>query len=531
MTNKKKLQIWLPLLLSIMMIAGMYLGYNLKGNIKQSNNFFNKDKRSSLQEILDLINLKYVDSVKIDSIQEVTIQNIISTLDPHSVYIPSTSIQEMNDNISGNFGGVGIEFNMFKDTVHVLNVVPDGPSDKAGIQVTDRIISVDDKDVTGKNFSSEKIKKIIRGEIGSKLTLGILRNSTLLKIPIQRNVIDIPAIDAAYMLDKKTGYIHLSKFSLHSYREFMQNMEKLQKEGLENLVFDLRGNGGGLMNEAVNMLDEFLSDDKLLVYTKGLNTAKREYRAIRDGLLEKGKLIILVDELSASASEVVAGAIQDWDRGTIIGRRTFGKGLVQEQYALSNGSAIRLTVARYYTPIGRSIQRAYDKGKKVYMDDMFDRYQHGDLYFSDSNKVSNGKEYKTKAGRIVYGNGGIMPDIFVAYDSSSFSNTTAKLLLSGVFNNFTYDYYHNNKKIFDQFKSTADLLNNFKEMNRVWDSLVVAAIKDSISLKSISDNIRKELELRILANFARIKWRSLGFQQVMNSKDKMIEKALEEIKK
>ncbi len=527
--NKKKLQIWLPLLLSTVMIAGMYFGYNLKNNIKQPNNFFSKDKRSNLQEVLDLINLKYVDSVKIDSLQEKALETIISELDPHSVFIPSSSLQEMNDDIAGNFGGIGIEFNIFKDTVHVLNVLADGPSDKAGIQVADKIVSVNDISVTGKEIDSEKIKTLIRGNKGSVVTLGIFRNKQLKNIKISRGSIHVPAIDAAYMLDKSTGYIRLNKFSDKSYREFMQNMEGLQKQGMKNLVFDLRGNGGGLMNEATNMVDEFLNEDKLIVYTQGLNTAKREYRGIRDGIFENGKLVILVDELSASASEVVAGAIQDWDRGTIIGRRTFGKGLVQEQYPLSDGSAIRLTVARYYTPVGRSIQRSYENGKKVYMDELWNRYQNGEVFFSDSNKVSNGKKYKTKGGRIVYGNGGIMPDIFVPIDSGSYSKATTKLYLSGTFSNFTYEYYQSNKPAFDKFKTATDLFQNFKGMDQLWSHLVAVAKKDSIHLNTLNEHGKRELQLRILASFARFKWRSQGYYELMNINDKMIQKAMEQM--
>lgn len=529
MMNKKKLQIWLPLVLSAVMIAGMYFGYNLKSNIKQSNSFFSKDKRSSLQEVIDLINLKYVDSVKIDSIQDIAIENIISELDPHSVYIPSSSLQEMNDDIAGNFGGIGIEFNIFKDTVYVLNVIALGPSDNAGIQVADKIIFVNKQSVTGKEIDSEKIKTLIRGMQGTELILGIIRNNQLKYFTIKRGSIVLPAIDAAYMIDKTTAYIKLNKFSDKCYSEFMQNMERLQKLGMKNLIFDLRGNGGGLMNEATNMVDEFLDEDKLIVYTHGLNIPKREYRAIRDGIFETGKLVILVDELSASASEVVAGAIQDWDRGTIIGRRTFGKGLVQEQYQLSNGSAIRLTVARYYTPVGRSIQRPYEHGKKVYMDDIWNRYQNGEVFFSDSNKVSNGKKYKTKAGRTVYGNGGIMPDIFVPIDSGSFSTTLSKLYLSGTISNFTYEYYQANKQVFDSYKTAADLFNNFKGMDKLLESLEIVAKKDSIDLNKLNPKSKAVLQNRIMASFARFKWRSEGFYELMNINDKMIQKAMEQM--
>ncbi|RYF85020.1 MAG: PDZ domain-containing protein, partial [Chitinophagaceae bacterium] len=346
----------------------------------------------------------------------------------------------------GNFDGIGVEFNVFGDTVNVVYVVPNGPSDQAGLQIGDKIVAVNDSSLVEKDISSARIKEFIRGERGSTAALRILRNGQLQTINVKRGSIPVSAVDASYMVDKTTGYIKLNKFTENSYEEFMQALENLQKQGMKELIYDLRGNGGGYMNEAIDMADEFLDGDKLIVYTEGVHTKKREYRCKRPGLFEQGKLVILIDELSASASEVLAGALQDWDRAIIIGRRSFGKGLVQEQYGLSDGSAIRLTVARYYSPLGRSIQRPYDKGKKVYMDEIWERYSNGEALYADSNKIHNGKEFKTPSGHIVFGGGGIMPDFFVPIDTSTYPISINRLFTSGGVNSFVYTYYLQHRK-------------------------------------------------------------------------------------
>jgi carboxyl-terminal processing protease len=480
---------------------------------------------------LDLIKLKYVDSVHMDSLEGSAIEQMMSKLDPHSVYFPPVELKEANEDLAGNFEGIGVEFNVFRDTVNVVYVIPNGPSEKAGLLIGDKILKVNDSSLTKIPRSNDEIRKFIRGESGSTVLLLILRGSQQKNVTVTRGTIPVSSVDAAYMIDKTTGYIKLNKFTESSYEEFMQALENLQKGGLQQLILDLRGNGGGFMNEAVDMADEFLDADKLVVYTEGVNNKKREYRCKRDGLFEKGKLMILVDELTASASEVLAGALQDWDRATIIGRRTFGKGLVQEQYALSDGSAIRLTVARYYTPLGRSIQRSYEKGKKVYMDELWNRYSNGELLYADSNKVNTGKQYKTRKGKIVYGGGGIMPDIFVPIDTSSYQPKINRMLLDGNFNNYVYNYYLQHRQQVDQYSTAADYTQGFNNLNEMWKGLVNYEVNDSVNLQAISAKEKESLQKRLKASLARFKWRNSGFYQVLNSVDPVIRKALEELKK
>lgn len=525
--GNKKLQVWLPLLFAVVLIVGMFLGFGL--NPGGSKGFFKTSRNTSLQEALDLIQQHYVDNVNADSIQMGAIQEMMSELDPHSVYFPPVELKEANEELAGNFQGIGVEFNVFNDTVNVLYVLPNGPSDKAGILIGDKILKANGFSLTVKNLPDDSIRKYIRGESGSTVTLQILRQGQLQSLNVTRGNIPVTSIDASYMMNANTGYIKLNKFTSNSYEEFMQALEGLKKQGMKQLIFDLRGNGGGFMDEAIDMADEFLSGEKLIVYTEGAHSKKREYRGKRPGLLEDGKLIVLVDELSASASEVFSGAIQDWDRGTIIGRRTFGKGLVQEQHNLSDGSAIRLTIARYFTPLGRSIQRPYEKGnKKIYMDEIMERYTNGEALYADSNK-HNGKEYKTPSGKALYGGGGIMPDIFVPIDTASYPAIINKLVLDGSLNNFVYQYYLKNRTTIDKFASASEFISYYDKPSTIWSEFVTYTKQPG--LEKLNDTQRKTLERRLLANLARFRWRNSGYFQVLNAEDMIVKKAVEEITK
>jgi carboxyl-terminal processing protease len=522
----KKLQVWLPLIFAVVMIVGMFLGYGLGGGT----DFFRRDKQTSLQEALEVIKRNYVDEINTDSLQTGAIQEMMNELDPHSVYFPPVELQAANEDLRGNFEGIGVEFNIFFDTVNIVYVIPGGPSEKAGLMIGDRILKVNDSAITANDLSTDKIKELIRGEGGSSVVLQVLRNNQTKTISVTRGTIPVLSVDAVYMIDKTTGYIKLNKFTKTSYVEFMRALEDLQKQGMQQLIYDLRSNGGGYMDEAINMADEFLDQDKLIVYTEGTNNPKREYRCKRPGLFEKGKLVLLVDELSASASEVLAGAVQDWGRGQIVGRRSFGKGLVQEQFDLKDGSALRLTVARYYTPLGRSIQRPYDHGKKEYMDEIWQRYSNGESLYADSNKVHVGKAYQTTGGDTVYGGGGIMPNVFVAIDTSTYPALVNRMLLDGRFNSFVYSWYLQHKQQMDSYTSSSDYLLRFNQLDDMWNSFVGFAAKDKIDLTTLTLAQKQSLQKRLEAYLARFRWRNTGFYQVLNSEDPVVLKALEVLK-
>jgi carboxyl-terminal processing protease len=524
----KKLKVWIPLLFSIVMIAGMLIGYNLYKNT-YTKGFLKTRKLNRVQEVMDLINMKYVDSVNMDSLGEDAIDGILSHLDPHSFFIPASDREEMNEDLQGNFEGIGIEFQIFNDTVNVINVLADGPSDKAGLQVGDKFLKVNDSLVAGNHINNERIKKLLRGPGASKAVIAALRDKQVKQFTIIRGTIPLPALDASYMIDKQTGYIRINKFSRTTYSEFMLSMEKLKEQGLQKLIVDLRGNGGGIVEEAVNIADEFLDDEKLIVYTQGSKNPRKEYRAQKPGLFEKGKLILLVDEGTASASEILTGALQDWDRATIIGRRTFGKGLVQEPLQLSDGSELRLTVARYYTPIGRSIQKPYNKGHDAYNEEVMQRFHNGEVLHGDTSKNHSGPQFKTKGGRTVYGGGGITPDIFVGFDTSSLSKKVTALYVSGTVNNFIYSYYIEHISNLRKFKTASDFVAGYHDEEKLWNSLAIYAARDSFDIHTISAKDKEVLQNRLKALLARLIWRMEGYLEVINNYDPVIKRAFQEI--
>lgn len=522
----KKLNVWLPLLFAVVMILGMLIGFRLYPNVNPGG-FFKTGKLNRVQEVLDIINNQYVDTVHTDSLSEEAIQGMLAHLDPHSYFIPAVDREEMNEDLEGNFEGIGVEFQIFSDTVNVISVLAGGPSDKAGLQVGDQFIKVNDSLVAGNGITAERIKKLLRGPGASVAHLDMLREHALRAINVTRGSIPLPALDAAYMLDKESGYIRINKFSRTTFQEFRDGLDKLLKQGMKKLVLDIRGNGGGIVEEAVNMADEFLANDELIVYTEGRKSPRKEYHATRPGNFESGKLILLVDEGTASASEILAGSLQDWDRATIIGRRTFGKGLVQEPFMLSDGSELRLTIARYYTPLGRSIQKPYNNGREAYDDEVIERFHNGEAIHGDTSTKHLGHVYKTPDGRVVYGGGGITPDVFVGFDTNRISKSITSLYVNGSLGNYIYEYYIHHLPDFRKFRDAADFSARFNQDAALWNGLGNYVKKDSVSLAGISPEDKSLLQTRIRALLARLVWRSEGYFMIMNQHDPVIKKALE----
>ncbi|MBX3256174.1 MAG: S41 family peptidase [Chitinophagaceae bacterium] len=529
--SNNKLKLWLPLFFSVIMILGMFLGYKMKEKMPSTARFFSVEKKSAVQEVLDLISRRYVDPVKTDTLADAAIEEMLTHLDPHSVFIPARDLQQVNEDLAGKFEGIGIEFNIFNDSIHVLSVLKGGPSEKAGLQAGDRFLKIADSTVTGKNINGDKVRQLLKGLKGSTISITVLRGKEQKAFTITRGVIPLYSLDASYMIAPATGYIRLSKFSQTTYEEFMEALQKLKEQGIQKLILDLRGNGGGVLQEATEIADEFLDGNKLIVYTQGSHTGKTEYKAKRDGIFETGRLIVLIDEGSASASEVLTGALQDWDRAQVIGRRSFGKGLVQEQYDLNDGSALRLTIARYYTPLGRSIQKSYNKGVQSYNEEVMERLHHGAMINADSNRLETGQAYHTPQGKLVYGGGGITPDIFVAIDTTGIGDIIAALYSKNTVGNFVYRYYVDHMDKFRLFSNPSDFEKGFDIDNNVWSAFESFAAGDSISIKNISAADKKFLIQRLKSLFARQQWRNEGFYEVNNVNDPIIKKALEEVNK
>ncbi len=528
--RNKKLQVWLPLILSICMVAGMFIGYRIKGNMPNTGIFFTTRPRP-VQEVMDLIRRQYVDKENEDSLGDVAIKAMLARLDPHSILLPAKELVQVNEDMEGKFYGIGIEFNIFNDTINVLNVLPGGPSDKAGLKIGDKFLKVGDSIIAGVNITSERIKNLLRGSGGSKADIIILRNGLQKAISISRGMIPLYSLDAAYMITDSIGYIRLNRFSESTYKEFMQAADDLQKKGMSSMILDLRDNGGGILTQATNIADEFLSGDKLITYTVGEHSPKREYRCSKEGVFETGKLVVLTNEGTASASEVLTGALQDWDRATVVGRRSFGKGLVQEQFQLSDGSGLRLTVARYYTPLGRSIQKSYRNGIDAYNNDLMNRFHNGEMNFADSIKHTNEKLYKTNSGKEVYGGGGITPDVFVPYDTLPYDKEVAKAYIKGTISNFAYTNYLNHEKEFSTYKTPESFNEKYKVDEATLENLKNYAVRDSIYL-NIGDSQKKALlsrQIKILT--ARQIWRTEGLYEVSNPDDETIKKAIEFLRK
>ncbi len=520
-----KKNVWLPLVISLAVVAGMWLGYKMRDSMP-GKSFFHTERRRPVDEVLQLIESKYVDQVNANGLADTAIDAMLAKLDPHSQFIPARSVEMVNEDISGGFYGIGIEFGVFEDTFHVVNVIKDGPAFKAGLQTGDQILKAGDSILSGKKRDAESMRAILRGNRGSSIILHILRNNKPKEITVSRDIIPVSSVDAAYLLNDKTGYIKLNKFSQKTYREFMEALEGLQKKGAQQLVLDLRGNGGGILDEAVEIADEFLAGDKLITYTEGIHSPRKDYRCRREGIFEKGKLILLADEASASASEILMGALQDWDRATVIGRRTFGKGLVQEQYDLSDGSALRLTVSRYFTPLGRSIQRSYASGSSAYYKEVFERG-----IDTGVDKKAKTKVYTTKEGKKVFGGGGITPDINIGPDTGRLGNVVAEIYTKGLLNDFGYRYVLSHPSIQTIYKSPSQFMGSFDMKNDAWNYFKKMAAKDSVNIDSATPVEINFLNRYLKLSLARQLWRNEGYFELMNAEDETVKKALEELGK
>ncbi len=527
--SNKKINIGLPLLFSIAVIIGMFVGYKLHSNMPNAKSIFSSGGKNKMGEVLELVRQRYVDEVNVDSVSEIGIEKVLSSLDPHSVYIPISSLKEINEDLEGQFEGIGVEFNIIKDSVHILAVLPNGPAFNAGLKIGDRIIAVNDSTAIGIK-DTEQFKKWVKGPSGTEVTLKIQRDKNIIVKKIARGTIPLKSVDASYMLDANTGYIRLNRFSGTTYEEFMKSLESLKNQGMKSMILDLRDNGGGILEEAVDIADEFIGDNKLIVYTQGKNNPRKEYLCKRPGLFEEGKVAILMNEGSASASEVLAGALQDLDRATIIGRRSFGKGLVQEQYTLSDGSALRLTTARYYTPLGRSIQKSYQNGSDEYNMEIVNRLHNQTQEEKDTAAIQHGKKYKTASGKLLYGGGGITPDYFIAIDSALFDTSLNRLYAKNTLSNFAYNYYMTNKTALANYKNSNDFNNQFALPQNYLSLLMDFVKKDDITLSIKNENSKQFLGNRIKAMIARILFGETGYFQVLNRVDPSMKKGLESIR-
>ena len=482
--------------------------------------------------VLSLAKTYYVDTVNEEQLVESAIVEMLKKLDPHSIYIGKKELKAMNEPLEGNFEGVGIQFNILDDTLLVVATISGGPSEKIGILAGDRIIKIDSSEIAGNGLKNSQVIKLLRGKKGTKVNVYIKRRGVndILDFTITRDKIPIFSLDAAYMVDKNIGYIKLNRFAATSIKEYNEAFIKLKKQGVKDLILDLRGNGGGYLNVAIDLADQFMPEKKLLLYTNGENSPRNTYYSTKNSTFEKGRVVILVDEGSASASEIVSGAIQDWDRGLVIGRRTFGKGLVQRPFNLPDGTMMRLTIAKYYTPTGRCIQKPYKDGNKAYHKDLINRYNNGELNKEDSIHFPDSLRYSTKINnRVVYGGGGIMPDIFVPLDTTLLTDYYVKLRRKGLINRTAIEYLDKHRaELKANYKDFAKFKDNFELPDEVLNNLVALGEKEKIEK---NDEQLKEstndFKLIIKALIVRDVWNTSEFYEFINSEDKTFIKAVE----
>jgi carboxyl-terminal processing protease len=528
--NKKPINIWLPFLLAAVLAFGMTLGFALRP--AQSGVGNSNQPAKHLEELIRYIDAKYVDDVDSDELAEKAIKSILKELDPHSNYISPEQIAAVNEELDGNFEGVGIQFIIQDDTIYIVDAISDGPAKAAGVRPGDKIIMIEDSLVAGTGLKSEDVITKLKGEKNTTVNIKVKRNGQkeLLPFKITRDRIPIYSVDAGYMLNDETGYIKVNRFSATTVQEFNGKLKEFEEEGMKDLVIDLRQNPGGYLNAATGILNQLFGDKKLLVYTEGTHYNKNEYKSSGRNFHQIEDVILLIDEGSASASEIVAGALQDWERGTIIGRRSFGKGLVQEQYDLSNGGALRLTVARYYTPSGRSIQKPYDEGRSSYNDEMYDRFESGELTNQDSIQITDTTKYYTSKNRVVYGGGGITPDIFIPIDKLIDNKYYTESV--GFVAPFVYHHLDTHREDYRKYETVRDFSKSVTISDKMLNDFAKYAKSEGVEMVQADfEKAKKELAILIKANIGRQFFATEGFFQILNESDVMIKRALKELKK
>lgn len=517
-------------LLLILVFIGLTSSLSAQNKAGEKNNM--QSSVQKLSAMYYLINNFYVDTANFEDITEEAIVSILKKLDPHSAYISKEDVEKTNEPLVGSFEGIGVSFQIFQDTILVISPVPGGPSDKVGILAGDKIVKIDGEDAFGEKVDNKYVADHLRGEKGTKVTLGIKRGRSdeLIDFDVVRDKIPLNSIDAAFMLSKNVGYIKLDRFAQTSMKEFEESMKKLKSQKMKSLVLDLRGNTGGFLNIAAELSNVFLEKDMTIVFTEGDKSRKQYFKTDRKGSFTDGKLVVLIDEGSASASEIVSGAVQDWDRGVLIGRRTFGKGLVQRPFNLPDGSMVRLTTARYYTPTGRCIQRSYEKGSEDYYNEMTKRMKHGEFYNVDSIQFPDSLKYSTlNSGRTVYGGGGIMPDIFIPVDTTFTTKLYTDLIRKGIFNRFTVDYVMKNRK------TLLDIYHDFDDFNSkfvVTDSMIqeFRKLAEEEGVEWNEEQYQRSepmIKLQLKALIARNEWDMEKYYQVVIKEDHMVNAALD----
>jgi carboxyl-terminal processing protease len=529
--NNTTRSVILPLLMAVSLVAGILIGVYLQGRNQASPQPGFRIRNDKINSILNVIESDYVDTVNRSELIEAAIPAILKKLDPHSVYIPAKDLVRANEPLQGNFDGIGISFNMLTDTILVISTIPGGPSEKIGLQAGDKIIYVNDSLVAGKQLSDEKVMGMLKGPRGTVVNIKLLRKGykDLIPFEITRDKIPIYSVDISYMIDNNTGYIKINNFAVTTYDEFMKSLQDLKAKGMTDLILDLRENSGGVMEAAIKIANQFLKEGQMIVYTLGRSQPRNEARATGKGEFETGNLVLLIDEWSASASEILAGAIQDNDRGTIIGRRSFGKGLVQEPVPFADGSGLRLTIARYYTPTGRSIQKPYNNGFDEYFDDLNSRYEHGEFEVSDSIHFADSLKFTTPAGKTVYGGGGIMPDRFVPVDTTG--RSPYFVAVRPLIYRFALKYTENNRDVLKKF-TEANEMEKYLNKQVLLDQFIDFASKNGV--KKDPGGIRVSgpvINIQLKAYIARNILDNKGFYPIWKELDTTLKYAIDYLNK